>query len=284
MSRNCEYNQSYTRKIYDASQVYIKTKELSPFLDLFKVAPESDTERIIISVLDAMSASATFDDCNIDLKTVVSNQYSLRCCICGATNYSTWRLVGSTPQPNSQFLKYILPFLFCEKCFRKRFCYQDPTPFLCGVAVLPPVDYSPDQFQEVGTESHRNPQKESLSCAETVPAEEPLSSSLSSSTESSLPVKSFVVSSRSGPFNSWSVCSIVIEKGILHKTVGKERNEKRESVPLADCIFAHSTLESDKRRPYCVSITSQQSSFSLLLSFENRAQEEEFLNVLQEYH
>ena len=141
-----------------------------------------------------------------------------------------------------------------------------------------------DQFQEVGTESHRNPQKESLSCAETVPAEEPLSSSLSASTESSLPVKSFVVSSRSGPFNSWSVCSIVIEKGILHKTVGKERNEKRESVPLADCIFAHSTLESDKRRPYCVSITSQQSSFSLLLSFENRAQEEEFLSVLQEYH
>ena len=51
------------------------------------------------------------------------------------------------------------------------------------------------------------------------------------------------MSSRSGPFNSWSVCSIVIEKGILHKTVGKERNEKRESVPLADCIFAHSTLE-----------------------------------------
>ena len=32
--------------------------------------------------------------------------------------------------------------MLCEKCFRKRFCFQVQTPYLCGIAVFPPVEPS----------------------------------------------------------------------------------------------------------------------------------------------
>lgn len=33
-------------------------------------------------------------------------------------------------------MKLVLPYLFCEKCYRKRFCLQVEDQHMCGLAVF----------------------------------------------------------------------------------------------------------------------------------------------------
>lgn len=64
------------------------------------------------------------------------------CCVCSTKNYYPWKLIGVTVDVGCQVIKCILPLVLCEKCFRKRFCFQVQTPYLCGIAVFPPVEPS----------------------------------------------------------------------------------------------------------------------------------------------
>lgn len=65
------------------------------------------------------------------------------CSSCKVENYDRWKLIGVTIDDGCEVIKCILPYLICEKCFRKRFCYQKQTPYLCGIAVFPPIEGSP---------------------------------------------------------------------------------------------------------------------------------------------
>ena len=80
--------------------------------------------------------------------------------------FKQWKLIGAACDAASEVIKCIIPFLFCEKCFRKRFCIQSQTPILCGVAVLPSKEYymfailpcvsCRNRFQEIASEPAPN--------------------------------------------------------------------------------------------------------------------------------
>ena len=71
------------------------------------------------------------------------------CCICNSKGYHSWRLIGATVDVGCQVIKCVLPLVLCESCFRKRFCCQVQTPYLCGIAVFPPVDPAPEKAKVV---------------------------------------------------------------------------------------------------------------------------------------
>ena len=71
------------------------------------------------------------------------------CCICNSKGYHSWRLIGATVDVGCQVIKCVLPLVLCESCFRKRFCCQVQTPYLCGIAVFPPVDPAPEKSKVV---------------------------------------------------------------------------------------------------------------------------------------
>lgn len=73
---------------------------------------------------------------------IVGPGFTPSCCVCSTKNYYPWKLIGVAVDVGCQVIKCILPLVLCEKCFRKRFCFQVQTPYLCGIAVFPPVEPS----------------------------------------------------------------------------------------------------------------------------------------------
>ena len=58
------------------------------------------------------------------------------CRICNTENDRTWRCIGQPNDNDSRIIKLMLPFLFCERCYRRRFCMQSDDLHLCGIAVF----------------------------------------------------------------------------------------------------------------------------------------------------
>ena len=73
---------------------------------------------------------------------IVGPGFTPSCCVCSTKNYYPWKLIGVAVDVGCQVIKCILPLVLCEKCFRKRFCFQVQTPYLCGIAVFRPVEPS----------------------------------------------------------------------------------------------------------------------------------------------
>ena len=157
-----------------------------------------------------------------------------------------------------------------------------------------------DQFKDIGLQiavqnshpgNHPSPILSPHSPTSSLPdlsLSPPKDSSRVESTELEPSEQSFFVPVRQNAlFRSWVTSLLVLEKGVLRRYIGKNRNEKKvELINLSDCVASHSTLNSDAKRPYCVIVQpgpSSQSDSSLLLSFASRSEEQEFLTRLKEY-
>lgn len=73
---------------------------------------------------------------DIDIKKPEDPEIS--CTVCNTKNYRPWKCLGPPDDTESRVIKLMLPFLFCEKCYRKRFCQQGSDLCVCGVAVFVP--------------------------------------------------------------------------------------------------------------------------------------------------
>ena len=56
-----------------------------------------------------------------------------------------WKLIGVAIDQGCLVLKSILPLVYCEPCYRKRYCNQSQSTHVCGIAVFPQVE--PDKTQ-----------------------------------------------------------------------------------------------------------------------------------------
>ena len=118
------------------------------YIGVCYVQPESEQGQLVLSVLK--SNNLLFDDryvdfvrrCELQLSTPLSTNPDLKlcCCACSAQPYTQWKLIGVTCDSGSEVVKCTLPYVLCEGCYRKRFCDQKQTRYLCNIAVFPLMD------------------------------------------------------------------------------------------------------------------------------------------------
>ena len=82
------------------------------------------------------------------MDTTVDPGFQLKCCQCKNVNYDSWKLIGSSVDLPKQIMKVTLPYVMCEYCYRKCFNGAIHPKYVCGVAVLPSIEY-PAQVEKV---------------------------------------------------------------------------------------------------------------------------------------
>ncbi|KAK8820760.1 hypothetical protein WA556_005077, partial [Blastocystis sp. ATCC 50177/Nand II] len=154
MNPNTNYNIKYSTQMLEAAEEYVKTRSILPLLNYLNLSLNSNQTHVILNALRAKNLF--FDSSLENTHYDVQPGFRLSCCVCNVMEFKQWKLIGAACDAASEVIKCIIPFLFCEKCFRKRFCIQSQTPILCGVAVLPSKEYYINRFQEIASEPAPN--------------------------------------------------------------------------------------------------------------------------------